>query len=107
MYLLTQILPCTLLISPADITTPVMDGMEATREIRKLERVARPQRARVMIIALTGLGSATSRKEAFDNGIDMFLTKPARLKDLRKILEDWEPDALKGGGGEVDGSAKG
>ncbi|KAK0620993.1 hypothetical protein B0T14DRAFT_482159 [Immersiella caudata] len=89
-----------------DITMPVMDGMEAAREIRKLERVARPHRARVMIIALTGLGSAMSRKEAFDNGFDMFLTKPARLKDLRKILEDWEPDALKGGGGGVDNSVK-
>ena len=85
---------------------PVMDGMEATREIRKLERVARPK-APVMIIALTGLGSATSRKEAFENGVDMFLTKPARLKDLRKILEDWEPDALKGGGGKADGLVKG
>ncbi|KAK1751955.1 hypothetical protein QBC47DRAFT_405164 [Echria macrotheca] len=87
-----------------DITMPVMDGMEATREIRKLERVARPKRARVMIIALTGLGSETSREEAFENGVDIFLTKPARLKDLRKILEDWEPDALKGGGDGVDSS---
>ena len=87
---------------------PVMDGMEATREIRKLERAAaRPERARVMVIALTGLGSATSRKEAFDNGVDMFVTKPARLKDLRKILDDWEPDALIGVVVGGDGSAKG
>lgn len=84
----------TLLISPADITMPVMDGMKATLEIRKLECAAKPQRARVMVIALTGLGSAASRNEAFDNGVDMFVTKPARLKDLQKILEDWEPDAL-------------
>ena len=89
----------TLLISPADITMPVMNGTEATREIRKLERAARPQRARAMVIALTGLGSATSRKEAFDSGVDMFVTKPASLKDLRRILEDWERDALKRGGG--------
>ena len=76
-----------------DINMPIMDGMEATREIRKLEQ-GRPRRRRAMIIALTGLGSATSQKDAFDSGVDMFLTKPVRLKDLRKILDDWDPVKL-------------
>ena len=76
-----------------DITMPIMDGMEATREIRKVEQ-GRPRRRRAMIIALTGLGSATSQKDAFDSGVDMFLTKPVRLKDLRKILDDWDPVKL-------------
>jgi DNA-binding response OmpR family regulator len=44
-----------------------------------------------MIIALTGLGSATTRKEAFDSGINMFLTKPVRFKDMREILDGWAP----------------
>ena len=69
---------------------PVMDGMEATREIRKLERQQRQKPA--MIIALTGLGSATSQKEAFSSGVSRFLTKPVRFSDLRKILNDWTPD---------------
>ena len=68
---------------------PVMDGMEATREIRKWEHERRQTPA--TIIALTGLGSATSRKEAYDSGVNMFLTKPVRLSEMRKILEDWEP----------------
>jgi CheY-like chemotaxis protein len=66
-----------------------MDGMQATREIRKLEH-AKQQRP-AMIIALTGLGSATTRKEAFDSGINMFLTKPVRFKDMREILDAWAP----------------
>jgi len=78
---------------------PVMDGMEAAREIRKLERVAGRQGPPALIIALTGLGSTTNRKEAFDSGVDIFLTKPARLKDLRKMIDDWEPKVAKGGVG--------
>ncbi|KAK1833308.1 hypothetical protein QBC39DRAFT_329181 [Podospora conica] len=73
-----------------DISMPIMDGMEATRNIRKLEKAQQGKRP-AMIIALTGLGSANSQKDAFDSGVDMFLTKPVRLKDLGKILEDWDP----------------
>jgi len=29
-----------------------------------------------MIIALTGLGSATSQQEAFSSGVNLYLTKP-------------------------------
>ncbi len=72
------------------MSMPVMDGMEATREIRKLERDRRQKPA--MIIALTGLGSATSQQEAFSNGVNLFLTKPVSFSDLRKILNDWTPD---------------
>ncbi|KAH8882108.1 CheY-like protein [Thozetella sp. PMI_491] len=73
-----------------DISMPVMDGMEATREIRKLEHERRQKPA--LIIALTGLGSAASQQEAFSSGINLFLTKPVRFNDLRKILNDWIPD---------------
>jgi len=69
---------------------PVMDGMEATRAIRKLERERRQKP--VMIIALTGLASARTQQEAFSNGINLFLTKPVRFNELRKILNDWTPD---------------
>lgn len=72
---------------------PVMDGLQSTREIRKWERLQQGQRQRppAMIIALTGLGSATTRKEAFESGVSLFLTKPLRLKEMRNILDDWMP----------------
>ena len=69
---------------------PVMDGIEATREIRTMERDRRQKPA--MIIALTGLGSATSQQEAFSSGVNLYLTKPVRFSDLRGILSDWTPD---------------
>ena len=69
---------------------PVMDGIEATREIRSMEHHRRQKPA--MIIALTGLGSATSQQEAFSSGFNLYLTKPVRFSDLRDILSDWTPD---------------
>ncbi|RYP66490.1 hypothetical protein DL771_007750 [Monosporascus sp. 5C6A] len=76
-----------------DISMPVMDGMAATREIRKLEHVRRQRPS--MIIALTGLSSASCRQEALSSGIDMFLTKPVRLKDIQRILDGWVPDSME------------
>jgi CheY-like chemotaxis protein len=69
---------------------PVMDGMAATQEIRKLEHTRRQRPC--LIIALTGLSSATSRQEALSSGMDMVLTKPVRLKDIQKILDNWVLD---------------
>ena len=69
---------------------PVMNGIESTRGIRKLERERGQKPA--MIIALTGLASASIRQEAFSNGINLFLTKPVHFNELRKILNDWAPD---------------
>ncbi|KAK1975452.1 hsp90-like protein [Colletotrichum cereale] len=68
-----------------DISMPVMDGFEATRRMRAIE--TEQGLARCHIFALTGLASASAQQEAFASGIDLFLTKPVRLKELSKILE--------------------
>jgi signal transduction histidine kinase/CheY-like chemotaxis protein len=62
----------------------VMDGFEAARQIRTFERQKglKP----VVIIALTGLGSSEAQHEAFISGINLFLTKPVRLKELTRLL---------------------
>lgn len=69
---------------------PVMNGMDSARGIRKLEK-ERGQKS-VMIVALTGLASASVRQEAFSSGINFFLTKPVSFNELRKFLNDWSPD---------------
>jgi len=63
---------------------PVMDGFESTRLIRAFEMEKRLPRC--TIIALTGLASAEAQLEAFASGIDLFLAKPVRLKELGQIL---------------------
>ena len=67
-----------------DISMPVMDGFEATRRIRSFEHEweLKP----VTIFALTGLASANAQQEAAQSGIDLFVTKPVRLKELGRIL---------------------
>jgi CheY-like chemotaxis protein len=67
-----------------DISMPVMDGLEATRRIREFERKNKVNSA--VIIALTGLASSSTQQEAFASGIDMFMSKPVRLKDLAEVL---------------------
>lgn len=68
-----------------DINMPVLNGFEATRQIRGFEKQKGLESA--TIIALTGLGSAEAQQEAFSSGVDLFLTKPVRLKELTKILD--------------------
>lgn len=68
-----------------DISMPIMDGFEATRRIRAFER--RNQLHPVAILALTGLASDSAHQEALESGVDVFLTKPIKLKDLRQVLE--------------------
>lgn len=65
---------------------PVMDGLEATRRIRELQKTR--QESRLFIFALTGLASASTQKEAFASGIDLYLTKPIRLKQLTDVLKE-------------------
>lgn len=67
-----------------DINMPKLNGFEATRAIRAFEKQKGLEAA--TIIALTGLGSANAQQEAFSSGVDLFLTKPVRLKELTNIL---------------------
>ncbi|KAF3399390.1 Sensor protein GacS [Talaromyces pinophilus] len=67
-----------------DVSMPVMDGLSATREIRQFER--RSKRPRTTIIALTAVLSASTQHEALASGVDLFLTKPAPLKQLKEML---------------------
>ncbi|TDZ31940.1 Hybrid signal transduction protein dokA [Colletotrichum spinosum] len=68
-----------------DISMPVLNGFEATRRIRELER-EHQMSPPANIIALTGLASADARREAESAGIDVFLPKPVRFAELSKLL---------------------
>ncbi|KAM0390248.1 hypothetical protein ACHAPZ_011627 [Fusarium culmorum] len=68
-----------------DISMPVMDGLEATRQIRAFERYHNIPAS--VVLAITGLGSESTRDEATRSGVDFFITKPAKLADLKAILK--------------------
>lgn len=66
-----------------DIHMPVMDGIEATVRIRKIEASSG---TRVPITALTANVGADARERCFAAGMDAFLTKPFRKQDLASTL---------------------
>ncbi|KAH8426561.1 putative sensor histidine kinase/response regulator [Aspergillus melleus] len=76
-----------------DMSMPVMDGFEATRAIRSLEKERDGESA--IIIALTGLSSSRDESDALASGVDLFLTKPVSFKEVSRLLEEWEGDGLR------------
>ncbi|OQD82382.1 hypothetical protein PENANT_c022G04500 [Penicillium antarcticum] len=78
-----------------DISMPVMDGFEASRQMRRSEKehraglseAAQKSLPHTVIAALTGLDSPNAQKEAFGSGIDTFLIKPVKKGDVQAILE--------------------
>ncbi|KAF2659934.1 hypothetical protein K491DRAFT_590246 [Lophiostoma macrostomum CBS 122681] len=69
-----------------DIHMPVMDGFEASRQIRAFERENGLQD--VHIIALTGAASAEAQDESKGSGINFHLIKPVGLAHLKMVLDD-------------------
>ncbi|KAL5590897.1 hypothetical protein FOBRF1_014454 [Fusarium oxysporum] len=67
-----------------DISMPVMDGLEATRQIRAFELYNGIAASK--IIAITGLGSESTREEATRSGVDVFITKPVKLRELEVVI---------------------
>ncbi|MEI7499334.1 MAG: response regulator [Bacteroidota bacterium] len=70
-----------------DIMMPVMDGITATREIRKIEaeRITGTDR-RVKIIAITANAFEDDRVKFFDAGMDYYMNKPLEIEELTRIL---------------------
>lgn len=70
-----------------DVQMPVLDGIEATKEIRKQEN-GRP----VPIIAITADAMLKSRDEAFEAGMNDHITKPFNPEELlEKIKKNLTP----------------
>ncbi|KAK4553490.1 hypothetical protein LTR86_009547 [Recurvomyces mirabilis] len=67
-----------------DVSMPVMNGLDATKEIREIEQKSGIKRTKV--IALTGLASKEARKQAETAGVDIFLPKPVKFAELKKLL---------------------
>lgn len=65
-----------------DCHMPILDGFEATKQIRNQERDTQP-----FIVALTASVMEDDIKRCMASGMDGVLSKPLRIKELAKTLE--------------------
>ncbi|MDF1660573.1 MAG: response regulator [Planctomycetota bacterium] len=68
-----------------DCRMPVLDGLEATREIRATDSDS----SDVIIIALTANARPEDRERCLASGMNDFVAKPVSLGDLETVLKTW------------------
>lgn len=68
-----------------DIQMPIINGYEATKQIRGLEH---PAQASVPIIAMTANAFDEDRRAAKDCGMNGFISKPIDMKEVLSVLQD-------------------
>ena len=73
-----------------DMQMPEMDGFEATKTLRKKEKTTD---AHVPIIALTAHAMKGDRKRCLDAGMDGYVSKPIKAKELFDTIENLTFDA--------------
>lgn len=69
-----------------DIQMPVMDGLEATRKIRAMERA---DASAVTIVSMTANAFAEDRQRSIEAGMNAHITKPLDVEQLLECLDRW------------------
>ena len=72
-----------------DIEMPVLDGLEATRILRKAESSV--LNSQIPVIAATAQTTERDRQRCFAVGMNDFVSKPLSPEILGKVLERWLP----------------
>ena len=69
-----------------DVMMPVMNGYEATKAIRALDR---PDAAQIPVIAMTANAFAEDVKEALGAGMNEHMAKPLEPEVINRVLARW------------------
>ncbi len=67
-----------------DVHMPIVDGLEATRQIREFEATTTGRR--IPIIAMTARAMHDDREKCLSEGMDGYITKPIRVETLEHEL---------------------
>ncbi len=70
-----------------DIHMPLMDGVEATRQIRQTKAAGQQPR----IFAMTAAITDEDRSNCQAAGMDGFLSKPVEIADMAKVVQETKP----------------
>lgn len=68
-----------------DCQMPVMDGFEASRNIRQLHD---SRKAGTPIVAVTAFATREYNRRCFDAGMDKYITKPYTLSNIKELLDE-------------------
>ncbi|MDR0826560.1 MAG: response regulator [Desulfovibrio sp.] len=71
-----------------DIQMPVMDGVQATRTIREMEKSGRLARKSV-IVAMTAHALKGDRDKYLEEGMDNYISKPVQFDQLKAVIESF------------------
>ncbi|MGH7991949.1 MAG: response regulator, partial [Limisphaerales bacterium] len=79
-----------------DVMMPEMDGLEATRAIREFQKAGGKAHfdSRIVIVAMTAQAMQGDREKCIAAGMDDYLAKPVRPKDVRAIIERWSSELV-------------
>ncbi len=79
-----------------DVMMPEMDGLEATRMLRKRQAAGdhANYKSQIIVCAMTAHAMAGDREKCLAAGMDDYLAKPVRPKDIRDMLEKWSGKVL-------------
>ena len=75
-----------------DVQMPVMNGYDATRKIRSLDRA---DASTIPIIAMTANAFAEDIKDALDAGMNDHIAKPIDMENVKTILCKYLKDTSK------------
>jgi len=72
-----------------DMQMPLMDGLQATAAIRRLEEAVQGSPRHMPIVAMTANAMASDRETCLAAGMDDYISKPVRREDLTRVLDRW------------------
>ncbi len=74
-----------------DVQMPIMDGLEATQNIRRM-KLRQP-----IIIAVTANAMQGDKEICLAAGMDDYISKPIKVEELVKVIEKWAEKIIESG----------